>query len=67
MRGSVEWPVSLDAIRDDPAPPVRIIGSYFGEPPLLVLVVEAVIDLLQGVTDPIVPPRLRRGLHVLHI
>jgi hypothetical protein len=47
VRGSVGGrPVSLDATRDDPAGQVRIIGAYFGEPPLLVLVVGAVIHFL---------------------
>jgi Clp amino terminal domain, pathogenicity island component len=38
--------ISLDATRSDPATSVHIVGSYFGEPPLLALLLGVVVRFL---------------------
>ena len=46
VRGSVGGrPLSIDATRADPSA-VRVVGAYFGEPPLLMLVLGVVVHFL---------------------
>ena len=47
VRGSVDGaPVCIDAAREDPFAPVRVIGAFSGPPALLALLVGAVVSLL---------------------
>jgi hypothetical protein len=47
VRGSIAgWPVAIDAKRAGPTAPARIVGSYSGEPALLVLVLAVAVRFL---------------------